>query len=1167
MQINVAVTDANNIVCTVVPPQVQTITIDRGVAGNGIVSIVPVTISTFQYLRITYTNGTVSDVGPLTSTAYTATAPIEIIGNTISLLTVPIAVGGTGATTAAAAIQNLLPSYTGNGNKRLGLNSGATALEWVADGGGTVTSVDVSGGSTGLTTSGGPITGSGTITLAGTLAIANGGSGQTTAQAAMNAFAGAVTSGSYLRGNGTNVVMSGIQAGDVPTLNQNTTGTAANITATTNSTLITLSSLSLPGSQVTGNISGNAANVTGIVAIANGGTGQTTANAALNALLPVQTGNATKYLQTDGTNATWDAINLSTADITGVLPTANGGTGLSAFTANRVFYASSTSAIAQSANLTFDGTTLQAESNANFAVTSGAVGIGTASPGFKLDVNGTLRLQGFGASSAGYLVLGTSASETIYGGGTGGVNNVITFSTNNQGALSLSGNGNVNILRTGARITGDFSNATVANRVAFQTSTVNGRTHIGLLPNGTEVRSDVILYNSSDTVNNSFLDIFCSDTQYAFSGNKGGTGTYLPMTFYTGGSERVRIQTSGNVGIGTNLPAERLHILSAGTDVGIIQLGGTATTGYYSQVNQTTNNLQLIANGDQAYRVSVGTNNGTGNIRFFTAEGTTGNTERMCILANGNVGIGSVSPGSILELNKAASGSIGPNLFIENGAASATGNASRISFGIDVGSSAASPTAYIENVKDSAGAGSSYLAFGTFGSSLAERVRITGAGFVGIGTNNPLNRLHVANGQLLIGAAGGEGGELQLQNNAGNAVAAFIDVDGGNDLRVFNALATSTVFMTSSAERMRINASGNVGIGTSSYSQKLAINSANTSTNSLVEYKQGDVTYGYTGLGQTNKMALQGSVEVVVQTTTATPITFLTNGAERMRIDSSGNVGIGTTTTSNGNLTVQQSSATTGGPVLTLWNSNPSGGNTCGYLRFFSNTTVRAQIHSVVDSGSPFHGNLIFSTGENTLSERLRIDYLGNLSSAGGQYRTRYYQTNSFIPNSTNWIRLCTLPGTNQGQTVEFIFVIPGQHIQFRVKFSKTTAGGLGGGGVLEVELLGTFSYYNYCPFDWRLTDQGTNLPSHIDIRFPSNAGETIGSRINVISSYSADAPSHATFPMTNLGSGTTGGSYSNMGSAGAGGFTKQWFRMTGSKYVFYDNNMAITSGATPPTA
>ena len=104
-----------------------------------------------------------------------------------------------------------------------------SAFTWDATSVGTVTSVDVSGGTTGLTTSGGPITSSGTITLAGTLAIGNGGSGQTTAQTAMNAFAGATTSGHYLRGNGSNVLMAAIQAGDVPTLNQNTTGSAGSV--------------------------------------------------------------------------------------------------------------------------------------------------------------------------------------------------------------------------------------------------------------------------------------------------------------------------------------------------------------------------------------------------------------------------------------------------------------------------------------------------------------------------------------------------------------------------------------------------------------------------------------------------------------------------------------------------------------------------------------------------------------------------------------------------------------------------------------------------------------------------------------------------------------------------------------------------------------------------
>jgi hypothetical protein len=87
--------------------------------------------------------------------------------------------------------------------------------------------------------------------VTGVLPFANGGTSAATRQDAMDALAGAVTSGSYLRGNGTDVVMSAIQVADVPTLNQNTTGTAAN--------------------------------VSGTVAVANGGTGATTvANAQIN---------------------------------------------------------------------------------------------------------------------------------------------------------------------------------------------------------------------------------------------------------------------------------------------------------------------------------------------------------------------------------------------------------------------------------------------------------------------------------------------------------------------------------------------------------------------------------------------------------------------------------------------------------------------------------------------------------------------------------------------------------------------------------------------------------------------------------------------------------------------------------------------------------------------
>jgi hypothetical protein len=154
--------------------------------------------------------------------------------------TVAIANGGTGQTTAAAAITALTGTQTSAYYLRSnGTNATLSALS-AAD-------------------------------LTGTVAIASGGSGQTTAQAAMNAFAGAVTSGSYLRGNGTNVVMATIQAADVPTLNQNTTGTAAN--------------------------------VTGTVAVGNGGTGLTTLTAGY-----IPYGNGTSAFGNES-NLTYDATN------------------------------------------------------------------------------------------------------------------------------------------------------------------------------------------------------------------------------------------------------------------------------------------------------------------------------------------------------------------------------------------------------------------------------------------------------------------------------------------------------------------------------------------------------------------------------------------------------------------------------------------------------------------------------------------------------------------------------------------------------------------------------------------------------------------------------------------------------------------------------------------
>jgi hypothetical protein len=103
--------------------------------------------------------------------------------------------------------------------------------------------------------------------ISGTIAVANGGTGASTQQASINALTGTQSSGKYLRSDGTNATLTTIQAADVPTLNQNTTGnaatatlatnatTAGNITATSNGTLTSLSNLNTVGTITSGTIS------------------------------------------------------------------------------------------------------------------------------------------------------------------------------------------------------------------------------------------------------------------------------------------------------------------------------------------------------------------------------------------------------------------------------------------------------------------------------------------------------------------------------------------------------------------------------------------------------------------------------------------------------------------------------------------------------------------------------------------------------------------------------------------------------------------------------------------------------------------------------------------------------------------------------------------------
>lgn len=115
---------------------------------------------------------------------------------------------------------------------------------------------------------------------------------------------------------------------------------------------------------------------------------------------------------------------------------------------------------------------------------------------------------------------------------------------------TLTHSGDVVLSGSGKRITGDFSNATIANRLMFQTSTPNANTFIHAVPSRDGMAGGFIAHNVTPLGAGSTLDMIAGaagGTTVAIRSSIGNGGIYLPMTFHTGGAERMRIDTSGNV--------------------------------------------------------------------------------------------------------------------------------------------------------------------------------------------------------------------------------------------------------------------------------------------------------------------------------------------------------------------------------------------------------------------------------------------------------------------------------------------------------------------------------------------------------------------------------------------------------------------------------------------
>ena len=158
---------------------------------------------------------------------------------------------------------------------------------------------------------------------------------------------------------------------------------------------------------------------------------------------------------------------------------------------------------------------------------------------------------------------------------------VLQLQTANTTAITIDASQNVNFSKVGQRITGDFSNATLANRVSFQTSTTNGNTTVNALPNGTAQISRFIAHNNSDPTNCAVASLDARSTEVALFSAINGTGTYVPLIMYTGGSERLRIDTSGNLLVGTTTrTSDKVTFASDGNalnQLGLVALNDAAS--------------------------------------------------------------------------------------------------------------------------------------------------------------------------------------------------------------------------------------------------------------------------------------------------------------------------------------------------------------------------------------------------------------------------------------------------------------------------------------------------------------------------------------------------------------------------------------------------------------